>query len=132
MYHDKLVRNLNTLKQNDILVCDFRYDEGIRVRENKYCPTLNTKNSISNLSTVPLIIFKEDNMGKVIRIRKLTPIEYYRLMGFEQEDCKKCSEAGISKTQLYKQAGNSIVVNVLQAIFSELGKTYEEFSTRVS
>lgn len=63
-----------------------------------------------------------------IRVRKLTPTECYKLMGFEAEDCKKCSEGGISNSQLYKQAGNSIVVNVLEAIFSELGKTYEEFS----
>ena len=64
----------------------------------------------------------------LIRIRKLTPTECYRLMGFDAEDCKKVSDGGISKSQLYKQAGNSIVVNVLEAIFSELGKTYEEFS----
>lgn len=62
-----------------------------------------------------------------IRIRKLTPTECYKLMGFTAEDCKKCSDGGISNSQLYKQAGNSIVVNVLEAIFSELGKTYEEF-----
>ena len=51
-------------------------------------------------------------------------------MGFDAEDCRKCSENGISKSQLYKQAGNSIVVNVLEAIFTELGKTYEEFASR--
>ena len=67
-------------------------------------------------------------MGETVRIRKLTPTECFKLMGFTAEDCQKCSEGGISNTQLYKQAGNSIVVNVLEAIFSELGKTYEEFS----
>lgn len=66
-------------------------------------------------------------MNENVRIRKLTPTECFKLMGFTAEDCQKCSEAGISNTQLYKQAGNSIVVNVLEAIFSELGKTYEEF-----
>ena len=62
-------------------------------------------------------------------VRKLTPIECYRLMGFDAEDCRKCSEGGISDSQLYKQAGNSIVVNVLEAIFSKLGETYEEFES---
>ena len=64
-----------------------------------------------------------------VRIRKLTPTECFKLMGFDREDCEKCSAAGISNSQLYKQAGNSIVVNVLEAIFTELGKTYEEFRT---
>ena len=69
----------------------------------------------------------DDKMINGVRIRKLTPTECYKLMGFTAEDCKKASEGGISNTQLYKQAGNSIVVNVLEAIFSELGKTYDEF-----
>ena len=64
-----------------------------------------------------------------IRIRKLTPTECYKLMGFTAEDCKKVSEGGISNSQLYKQAGNSIVVNVLEAIFTSLGENYEEFRT---
>lgn len=52
------------------------------------------------------------------RIRKLTPRECFRLMGFTDAefDCIK----GVSNTQLYKQAGNSIVVNVLEAIFNRL------------
>ena len=69
---------------------------------------------------------EENDLGE-IRIRKLTPTECYKLMGFTAEDCKKASDAGISNTQLYKQAGNSIVVNVLEAIFTELGKNYDEF-----
>ena len=55
-----------------------------------------------------------------LRIRKLTPKECWRLMGFDDEDYKKAKESGISDTQLYKQAGNSIVVNVLEAILKEL------------
>lgn len=62
-----------------------------------------------------------------IRIRKLTPTECYKLMGFSAEDCKKASDGGVSNSQLYKQAGNSIVVNVLEAIFTSLGENYEEF-----
>lgn len=62
-----------------------------------------------------------------IRIRKLTPTECYKLMGFTAEDCKKASDGGVSNSQLYKQAGNSICVSVLEAIFTSLGKNYEEF-----
>lgn len=65
--------------------------------------------------------------GNNVRVRKLTPTECYKLMGFDAEDCKKASDGGISNSQLYKQAGNSIVVNVLEAIFTSLGDKYEEF-----
>ena len=78
------------------------------------------------------IIEKEDEiMSDNVKIRKLTPTECYKLMGFTAEDCKKCSEGGISNSQLYKQAGNSIVVNVLEAIFTSLGENYEEFKSAV-
>ena len=53
------------------------------------------------------------------RIRKLTPKECWRLMGFSDEDFEKAAKVN-SNTQLYKQAGNSIVVNVLEAIFKRL------------
>ena len=53
-------------------------------------------------------------------VRKLTPKECWRLMGFDDTDIDNCSSVGMSNTQLYKQAGNSIVVNVLQAIFRAL------------
>lgn len=54
-----------------------------------------------------------------LRIRKLTPKECFRLMGFSDEDFAK-AEAVNSNTQLYKQAGNSIVVDVIAHIFTQL------------
>ncbi|MFR3656755.1 MAG: DNA cytosine methyltransferase [Eisenbergiella sp.] len=56
------------------------------------------------------------------RIRKLTPRECWRLMGFNDSDFEKAQEVN-SNTQLYKQAGNSIVKNVLMAIFSQMNIT---------
>lgn len=53
------------------------------------------------------------------KVRKLTPLECWRLMSFDDDDFYKARNAGISNSQLYKQAGNSIVVNVLQAIFRQ-------------
>lgn len=53
------------------------------------------------------------------RIRKLTPRECWRLMGFDDSDFNKASLV-CSDNQLYKQAGNSIVVNVLEEIFAKL------------
>ena len=54
------------------------------------------------------------------KIRKLTPLEVWRLMGFSDNDFYAAKSAGISDAQLYKQAGNSIVVTVLEAIFRQL------------
>lgn len=56
---------------------------------------------------------------KSVRIRKLTPKECFRLMGFSDEDFEKAKQVN-SDSQLYKQAGNSIVVDVLMAIFGEM------------
>lgn len=54
-----------------------------------------------------------------LRIRKLTPKECFRLMGFNDCEFERASKVN-SNAQLYKQAGNSIVVNVLQNIFKNL------------
>lgn len=69
-------------------------------------------------------LYKVENMklqGEY-RIRKLTPIECFRLMGVSDSDIDKIQAAGISRTQQYKLAGNSIVVNVLCKIFYEMFK----------
>ena len=70
----------------------------------------------------------KENHGAVIttmtdnlRIRKLTPKECWRLMSFSDEDYDKASKV-CSQCQLYKQAGNSIVVKVLEEIFKKLFK----------
>jgi DNA (cytosine-5)-methyltransferase 1 len=58
-------------------------------------------------------------INKELRIRKLTPRECYRLMGFSDEAFDK-AQANQSNSALYHQAGDSIVVNVLMAIFKEM------------
>lgn len=67
-----------------------------------------------------------DSMGTVdnYRIRKLTPKECWRLMGFDDSDFEKAEKVN-SNTQLYKQAGNSIVVNVLEGILKSLLESEE-------
>ena len=54
-----------------------------------------------------------------IRIRKLTPKECWRLMGFSDEDFTNAERVN-SNTQLYKEAGNSICVNCLEMIFGQM------------
>lgn len=88
-----------------------------RVIENgEICPTLTTENIPSVLEKW---IWEIDGQKYLIRIRKLTPRECWRLMDFTDEDFNK-AESVNSNTQLYKQAGNSIVKNVLCEVFREL------------
>src|SRR5699024_1322524 len=55
-----------------------------------------------------------------LRIRKLTPLECWRLQGFTDEQFYKAKNDGVSNSQLYKQAGNSVTVNVIDAIARKL------------
>lgn len=90
------------------------HEAGRIVSENGISPTIK-----ENHGTVTAVM---KNNYPEYRIRRLTPLECWRLMGFDDSDYKKAKEIGISDTQLYKQAGNSIVVNVLQEILKKLLK----------
>lgn len=90
------------------------YDE-----QNKYIRQDGTVGTLTTNGSSPKhnnrIIEKDTDF----RIRKLTPRECWRLMGFTDEDFDRAKEVN-SDSQLYKQAGNSIVVDVLCAIFKEM------------
>lgn len=68
-------------------------------------------------------ITSDDNTNH-LRIRKLTPKECWRLMGFDDEDHDKAAEV-VSNSQLYKQAGNSIVVDVLEHLLANVLKAVD-------
>lgn len=88
-----------------------------RVQGNgQICPTLTTENIPSVLEPW---IWEIDGVRYLIRIRKLTPKECWRLMDFTDEDFEKAAAVN-SNTQLYKQAGNSIVKNVLCEVFKQM------------
>ena len=59
--------------------------------------------------------------NKNLRIRKLTPLECWRLQGFPDWAFKRAKEAGLSDSQLYKQAGNSVTVPIIKAIANKIG-----------
>lgn len=73
----------------------------------------------SNITTVNGGGTQQIKVATQCRIRKLTPKECWRLMDFSDDDFEKAEKVN-SNTQLYKQAGNSIVVNVLVAILGQL------------
>lgn len=97
-----------------------------------HCPTLTSsyeRIGLANLIGVDhfpkpcafeLIISNMENNKTKYRIRKLTPTECFRLMGCDEKTSKKLTESGISNSQLYKMAGNSIVVDCLYHIFRQL------------
>jgi DNA (cytosine-5)-methyltransferase 1 len=94
-------------------VVDYRNDEGLRKRKDKIVPCLTKRrHSESDISSMPPII-------KQNKIRRLTPLECFRLQGFTDEEHSACQEVQ-SDTQLYKQMGNTISVPVIQAILKNI------------
>ena len=96
------------------------------------CLIKNQGKEISKLTDVGNTLMARDYKGfgnqemnavieTKLRIRRITPKEAFRLMGFDDTDYEKASKVN-SNTQLYKQAGNSIVVNVMEAILKNLIK----------
>lgn len=96
-------------------VCEERTDEGLRTFKDEVIGTIRTIDAGGDKRVIDK--FELDNM---YRIRKLTPKECWRLMGFSDDAFERAKAEGISNTQLYKQAGNSIVTDVLYYIFKEL------------
>ena len=102
-------------KQLKALIEKTQFEEGKVLNMDLYNQTTNE--NISQCLTEPN--HNSQRLFDGLRIRKLTPKECWRLMGFDDEDFEKAAKVN-SNTQLYKQAGNSIVVNVLEAILKNL------------
>lgn len=100
----------------DLTYPDSKTRRGRVIENGEVCPTLTTENIPSVLEDW---IWEVDGQKYLIRIRKLTPRECWRLMDFTDEDFDKAQMVN-SNTQLYKQAGNSIVKNVLCEVFRQL------------
>ena len=85
--------------------------------------TLSTSTK-DNMLAVPELRMEDgcmvDKEGRKYRIRKLTPTECFRLQDVSDEDIEKMKQAGIAKTNLYKLAGNSIVVSCMFHLFRKL------------
>ena len=75
------------------------------------------EDGVSNTITT---VLKDNILLENDRIRKLTERECWRLFGFADTDIDKVKSTGMSKSQMYKQAGNSIVIDVLEHILYEL------------
>ena len=113
--NDRAVVLKSKCKRLESLVEKTDFEEGKVLNMDLYNQTTNE--NISQCLTEPH--HNSQRLFDGLRIRKLTPKECWRLMGFDDEDFEKAEKVN-SNTQLYKQAGNSIVVNVLEAIFKNL------------
>lgn len=100
-------------------ICERRCDEGMRsFKGGGLCGTIRTINAGGDKR---VIIENENNISTDdYAIRRLTPRECWRLMDFSDSDFDKAKAVGMSDTQLYKQAGNSICVGVLYNIYKNL------------
>lgn len=102
-----------------------RYNENGKIEQQLELRNDGVTNTLTTVEKDNVIVKNVSfNNKSEIRIRKLTPLECWRLMGFRDEAFYKAQELGISDSQLYKQAGNSIVVNCLYYIFKNLFKEY--------
>jgi site-specific DNA-cytosine methylase len=96
------------------------------IKEGNYHKSCHNASSIVNPKGIsPTVMENHDTVTATVeplscRIRKLTPRECFRLMDCDDEVIDKIQEAGISNSQQYKLAGNSIVVNVLYNLFRKL------------
>ena len=103
-------------------------DTGKYPRKKRFLDNIEIGNEIARTIQTRQRMAPDENYvitnpsGKTLeekQLRQVTPLECWRLMGFSDEDFYKAKKE-VSNTQLYKQAGNSIVVNVLEAIFKEM------------
>lgn len=105
-----------------------------KLEENSFIDSYNKQVNNTGISGTITTRVSDSNLTHIIndlRIRKLTPKECWRLMGFDDTDFEKAAKVN-SNAQLYKQAGNSIVVNVLEAILTNLFTKVEKEEGQLS
>lgn len=106
-----------------------QYRQGNRVYNSESIAMCLNAQPVGNAGGHSYLYAIKENENIKWRIRKLTPKECWRLMGFSDEDCNRAS-AYVSDSALYKQAGNSIVTSCLVAIFYSL--LFNDSSTKWS
>ena len=102
-----IAQTINTGKTGLYEIGDYRSDEGYRKRKDGNSPTLTAGNRANSKGSAPVPL--------VNKIRRLTPIECERLQGFPDN-----WTAGVSDTQRYKQLGNAVTTNVVEAIITQM------------
>lgn len=116
---DNISNTLTTVQKDNLLLENNIQKVGQISSDGSQCGTVISDNGISANLVAGTHGYANSHIATQYRIRKLTPRECGRLMGVSDEDIDKMSAVN-SNTQLYKQFGNSIVVDVMCAMFKNL------------
>lgn len=116
---DNISNTLTTVQKDNLLLENNIQKVGQISSNGSQCGTVISDNGISANLVAGTHGYANSHIATQYRIRKLTPRECGRLMGVSDEDIDKMAAAN-SNTQLYKQFGNSIVVDVMCAMFKNL------------
>ena len=120
MNKDGLVNTLTTVQKDNLVMEKEKINKvGQLSNEGSQCGTVVSSEGLSPTLTAGTHGYANAHVCNTYRIRKLTPREVWRLMGYTDADFDKASAVN-SNTQLYKEAGNAIVKQVLMAIFSQM------------
>lgn len=111
-------------KMTEIARCiTARHASDISNRKGEHSAVFIEDYNLTDDEEHPLVVFVDkEKKIHIGRIRKLTPRECWRLQGFTGEQFDKVFATGMSDSQLYKQAGNAVTVNVI----SEIGKIIKQ------
>ena len=108
---------IEELERLEAIVCSWMVQPGSEL--DKLCAKVLHEADVWKWKS-EFLQFCEDILPVVMRIRKLTPRECFRLMGVSEADIDTMLNSGISNSSAYKLAGNSIVVDVMTALFDKM------------
>lgn len=127
---EKIVNTITTVQKDNVILVPQATKAGYaaaEVGDGIYTNRCKSKRGVVQKSMIPTLKTSICDVGVVvndkddlINIRRLTPRECWRLMGWSDERIDRAFESGCSETQYYRMAGNAIVVDVLEAIFKEM------------
>ena len=127
---EPIVNTITTVQKDNVILVPQATKAGYaaaEVGDGIYTNRMKYKRGVVQKSMIPTLKTSVSDIGVVvtdkdelINIRRLTPRECWRLMGWDDERINVAFSSGSSETQLYKMAGNSIVVNVLTRIFEAM------------
>ena len=103
-----------------------RHDSGISNRKAEHSGVFVESTNIADDEKFAVAFVEPNGEVHIVRIRKLTPRECWRLQGFTDEQFNKAKATGLSDSRLYKMAGNAVTVNVI----SEIGKIIKKVNDK--
>lgn len=133
--NEQIVNTITTVQKDNVILVPQATKAGYaaaEVGDGIYTNRMKYKRGVVQKSMIPTLKTSVSDIGVVvedkdelINIRRLTPRECWRLMGWTNDRIDVAFKDGVSETQLYKQAGNSIVVSVLEALFKRMKDTFD-------